>query len=799
MIECPSAATLARLGSDSLQDETLSALEDHIQGCPDCQAELDRLVQNDSGEWSIPGLPAPGEPPRIPGFLIERELGRGSMSVVYRARQPSLDRLVALKVVRSGPAAGSREYARWLREGRSFSLLRHENVVRLYDVGEAGGWLYLVLEYVPGGTLNERLDAPYAARDAARLLESIAGAVEAIHGAGLLHLDLKPSNILMDAPHGAARERATPRVGDFGVAYLWDDPDATANSLGPVGPVGTPRYMAPEQVGAGREKLGPAADVYGLGALLYHVITGRPPFVAPSVAETLEQVRHQEPVPPRRLNPAIHRDLETICLKCLEKEPGQRYASARAMADDLRRFLDGVAIAARPIAPAEKAWRWCRRRPAVAALAASLVFSLFAGLLGMFLLWRQAASQRIRAESERTRAEAAQARAEADSRRAVELLDRLIALNVGGQDDLPKVVSPGETISLLQLTRRSLLDLADRLPDRKAMYAQLRSVDARLGQTLAEEDRWDEVRALHESSLREAHEAIRQLPGVALPRGWLLGNLSSLAQLADRQNRPEEAEAILTRALAHAEEWHRDSPGVESLLMLVGRRRVLAVTLFCYGRRDRAGALLLANHRSLAAVPPAWVDERIAAERIRNALDFHRWDLGPRPGSCVDQVGPPEPLALLASAEGDRLPAEIWARLALRLLDSTGKAPPGASADCRAALWLTQDFQSTAGAHRRSGRLDLARRTAARFAAFARLLVERDPKDPSAYFILADAYEQESKNAWRPVEDRPTIERTLWQAIAVNRRALELAPDDEVVRHALRRRERKLDDLLHPR
>src|SRR6185437_1357502 len=145
----------------------------------------------DSGEWTTPWLPAPGEPPRIPGFLIERELGRGSMSVVYRARQPSLDRLVALKVVRSGPAAGSREYARWLREGRSFSLLRHENVVRLYDVGEAGGWLYL---------------------------------------------DLTPSNILLDAPPEAARERATPRVGDFGVAYLWDDPDATANSIGPVGP-----------------------------------------------------------------------------------------------------------------------------------------------------------------------------------------------------------------------------------------------------------------------------------------------------------------------------------------------------------------------------------------------------------------------------------------------------------------------------------------------------------------------------------------------------------------------------------
>ena len=217
-MSCPSTAILARLGLDSLQDETLSTLEEHIACCPDCQAKLNRLVRNDGAGAPSPVLPAREETPTLPGFVIERELGRGSMSVVYLARQPSLGRQVALKVVRSGPAAGSREYARWLREGRSFSLLRHENVVRLHDVGEAGGWLYLVLEYVPGGTLDDGLDVPYAPRDAARLLAAIADAVEAIHRAGLLHLDLKPSNILMDAAPGAPRERATPRVGDFGLA-----------------------------------------------------------------------------------------------------------------------------------------------------------------------------------------------------------------------------------------------------------------------------------------------------------------------------------------------------------------------------------------------------------------------------------------------------------------------------------------------------------------------------------------------------------------------------------------------------
>ncbi len=197
------------------------------------------------------------------------------MSVVYQARQPSLGRLVALKVVRRGPGAGSSEYARWLREARSFSLVRHDNVVRLYQVGEADGWLYLVLELVRGGTLNGRLDVPYPARDAARLLATIAGAVAAIHRAGLLHLDLKPSNILLDAGPATPRELATPRVGDFGLAYRWDDPDATATATGPIGPVGTPRYMAPEQVRGDRAAIGPAADLYGLAPLFHHLLTGR--------------------------------------------------------------------------------------------------------------------------------------------------------------------------------------------------------------------------------------------------------------------------------------------------------------------------------------------------------------------------------------------------------------------------------------------------------------------------------------------------------------------------------------------
>jgi serine/threonine protein kinase len=779
MMACPSAATLARLGTDSWE-EALSSIEVHIERCADCQDRLERLRCNDAAPdpADAEGRLLPGEAPKIPGFVIERELGRGSMGVVYLARQPNLGRLVALKVVRSGPAAGSRDYARWLREGRAFSLVRHENVVRLYDVGESGGWLYLVLEYIPGGTLHDRLDVPYAARDAARLLEAIAGAVAAIHRAGLLHLDLKPSNVLLDGPPG---ERATPRVGDFGLAYCWDDPDATANAVGPIGPIGTPRYMAPEQLGAGRDRLAPAADVYGLGALLYHVVTGRPPFVAPSLAETLEQVRRQEPVPPRRLNPAIPRDLETICLRCLRKEPGQRYPAAQAVADDLRRFLDGRPIAARPASPAEKAWRWCRRRPAVAALAAALAITLVGGFLGMFRLWRQA--------------EAAQARDEADFHRAAELLDKFVWLNAGGRSGLPRAPGPEDRLDMLRLLRRHLVELADRLPDGEMAAQRLMAVNLRLGDTLAEEGVWAELRGLYESSIREARDAIRRFPHAAFPRHWLLYELTLLAQLADREGKPGEVEALGRQGIAAAEEWAGVAPGPESLAMLMSRRRELASALARQRRRAEARELLLANRRSLEASPPAWADERVSVERIRDVLSFHRLDLGPHPDSPADGVGPPESLALLASPDGDRLPPEAWATLAIRVLQSAANPP---SATTRRALWFTADLKELASARRRSGRFDEARQVGDRLAALARLLVARNPRDPAAHMVLADAHEQASKNAWAPVKDLPTIRRTLEEAIDANQEAVDLDPTDEVARHELRRRRRRFQNLPPP-
>jgi serine/threonine protein kinase len=245
-----------------------------------------------------------------------------------------------------------------MREARAVSSLRHPGVVPLYDYGEANGWFFLVVEYIPGGSLAARLTEPLPPRIAAALVESIARAVAYLHHQGLLHLDLKPSNILLDGEPGASWDRAIPRVTDFGLAHFYD-PDASATSM--AGLRGPASFMAPEQVEAVRDRLGPATDVYSLGAVLYYVITGRPPFAPSSAFETLEQIRHQEPVPPRRRYSAIPRDLEAICLKCLEKDPARRYSSAVALADDLRRFQSGEPVLARPISWAGRLWRWCLR------------------------------------------------------------------------------------------------------------------------------------------------------------------------------------------------------------------------------------------------------------------------------------------------------------------------------------------------------------------------------------------------------------------------------------------------------
>jgi serine/threonine protein kinase/Tfp pilus assembly protein PilF len=330
-----------------------------------------------SSDLSVPHA-APTRLPAINGYQILGEVGRGAMGVVYRARHVRLNRLVAIKMILAGPHAGPQQRARFETEARAVARLQHPHIVQIHEIGEQDGRPYFCLELVPGGSLAEKQSGrPLPATTAARLVETLARAVHRAHGEQIVHRDLKPANVLLmpsDAQRGlllgqpGEEDFFEPKITDFGLARLLDREASDMPTTG--GPVGTPPYMAPEQASPEYGSMAGtccATDVYALGAILYEALTGRPPFLAATPFETLQQVKSLDPVPPRRLQPKVPRDLETICLACLRKSPDQRYKSALDLADDLRRFLDGKPIRQRPAAFWEPAVKWARRRPAAAA------------------------------------------------------------------------------------------------------------------------------------------------------------------------------------------------------------------------------------------------------------------------------------------------------------------------------------------------------------------------------------------------------------------------------------------------
>jgi serine/threonine protein kinase/Flp pilus assembly protein TadD len=324
-----------------------------------------------SGSWCAtdgPEAPPPpdrrpshGRGPGVAGYEILGELGRGAMGVVYKARQLRLNRVVALKMILAGDHAAPDTLERFLAEAATIARLKHPNVVQIYATGDSEGRPFVELELVEGGSLASRLDGtPWPARSAACLIEQLTRAVAEAHRLGIVHRDLKPANILMT-------DDGTPKVSDFGLAKTLEE---NAGLTRTESILGSPSYMAPEQAEGRAKEVGPAADIYALGANLYELLTGRPPFVAPTILATLDLVKNADPVPPGRLQPGLPRDIETICLKCLEKEPQRRYESADALADDLESYLNHEPIRARPTPRWERALKWVRRRPSTAALVA---------------------------------------------------------------------------------------------------------------------------------------------------------------------------------------------------------------------------------------------------------------------------------------------------------------------------------------------------------------------------------------------------------------------------------------------
>ncbi len=388
-----------------------------LPAVPGCLATVDPSPSPDAGApdtvyFSTNGSDtaemANGPAAQLTGYEILGELGRGGMGVVYQARQHQPTRLVALKMILAGAHAGESGLNRFRAEADALARLQHPNIVQVYEVGEQAGQPYFSLEYCAGGSLARRLrGTPLLPAPAAEAVAVLAGAMHAAHQAHVVHRDLKPGNILLTAD-------GVMKVTDFGLAKCLDM-DSGQTQSGAI--LGTPSYMAPEQAGGARD-IGPPADIYALGAILYEMLTGRPPFRAATPMDTVRQVLQQDPVPPRRLQPKVPRDLETVCLKCLHKEPGRRYDSAQALAEDLRRFLSGEPIRARPLGTLGKGWRWCRRRPALAALVALLVVIVASTpLLLAAGFWYQLERVAAQNEIERSAAAARLAAAEAAAAR----------------------------------------------------------------------------------------------------------------------------------------------------------------------------------------------------------------------------------------------------------------------------------------------------------------------------------------------------------------------------------------------
>jgi len=301
------------------------------------------------------------------------------MGVVYKARQISLNRLAALKMVRAGAFASPQELARFKAEAQAVAQLQHPNIVQIFEVGEVDGLPYFSLEFVEGGSLDKVIAGqPQPVRKAAALVETLARAIHYAHQHNIVHRDLKPANVLLMAD-------GSPKITDFGLAKQLEG-DSGQTRSGQV--MGTPQYMAPEQAAGRTKEVGPAADIYSLGVILYEMLTGRPPFLAPSTMEILHQVMSVEPVAPRRLQAQVPCDLETICLKCLEKEIGRRYASAAALADDLKLFLAGEPIRARAVGTIERAWKWAKRRPAVAVMSTVTALAVVLGFSAVTWRWQ---------------------------------------------------------------------------------------------------------------------------------------------------------------------------------------------------------------------------------------------------------------------------------------------------------------------------------------------------------------------------------------------------------------------------
>jgi tetratricopeptide (TPR) repeat protein len=510
----------------------------------------------DTPDQIIKNIPAPLFP-SLPGYEILSELGRGGMGVVYQARQSKLNRLVALKMILSGAPAGPEELARFRKEAETLARLQHPNIVHVYEVGEHAGRPYFVMELVEGGNLEKRLAGlPQPARDAAQLVATLARAMQAAHQRQVIHRDLKPANVLLSGD-------GTPKITDFGLAKQLDE-SMGLTSTGAI--LGTPSYMAPEQTRQApwsKQELGPVTDVYALGAILYKMLTGRPPFLGETALDTLFQVVSREPVPPRELQPKVPCDLETICLKCLQKEARKRYADAQALADDLQRFLDGKPIHARPVGALERLGRWSRRQPLVAGLAAGILVVLLAGISAVAWAWRRAEANYQLAETRRELAETNFQLADEQRQRAIKAEGDLEISLIDFAREAHKYESDRRASTLTEKAVAILEKLLQENPENRTFRRDLAGAYRNLGDLYQRMRRIPPAETALGQSVRLLKELIHQEPANADYQSDLSDCYHTLGNLYVVTNRLPDGEAAYHKALAVRERLARDHPQID--------------------------------------------------------------------------------------------------------------------------------------------------------------------------------------------------------------------------------------------